>query len=116
MTEDIYRLAWSALLTRIEEKTSWGRNVLKDVMLDCLVNTLDKELPVPGVNAIVDLRGVVTGPAPGNREETCPLCGYASVGGAPHKYCAEQEQAKADHSAAVPNHFQPEQGGETDAL
>ncbi len=37
-TNAVYQRAWARLLERIESKTSWGRNALKDVMLDCLVN------------------------------------------------------------------------------
>lgn len=34
---DIYTKAWAALLIKLEAKTSWGRNELKQLMLECLV-------------------------------------------------------------------------------
>lgn len=34
---NVYQQAWKLLLARIEEKTSWGRNDLKNLMLECLV-------------------------------------------------------------------------------
>ncbi len=37
-----YQDAWCRLLMEIASKTSWGRNALRDMMLECLVN------PVPG--------------------------------------------------------------------
>ena len=46
-TNAVYQRAWARLLERIESKTSWGRNALKDVMLDCLVNATDTFLVLP---------------------------------------------------------------------
>lgn len=37
----MYQKAWANLLLRIEEKTSWGRNDLKQLMLECLILTKD---------------------------------------------------------------------------
>lgn len=34
---DVYQRAWASLLKRIEAKTSWGRNELKEAMLEALV-------------------------------------------------------------------------------
>ncbi len=34
---DVYQMAWASLLKRIEAKTSWGRNELKQEMLEALV-------------------------------------------------------------------------------
>lgn len=34
---DVYQRAWASLLKRIEAKTSWGRNELKQQMLEALV-------------------------------------------------------------------------------
>lgn len=31
-----YQMAWQTLLKRIDTKSSWGKNLLKDLMLDCL--------------------------------------------------------------------------------
>jgi len=36
--EDIYKKAWELLLLNIEFKTTWGRNELKQLMLECLIN------------------------------------------------------------------------------
>lgn len=33
-----YQMAWQTLLSRIDQKSSWGKNLLKDLMLDCLTN------------------------------------------------------------------------------
>lgn len=43
MAEDIYQKAWSRLLKEIESKTGWGKNDLKNLMLDCLINPYKKE-------------------------------------------------------------------------
>lgn len=45
---DVYQRAWASLLQRIEAKTSWGRNELKQQMLEALVEAgetsyLDKD-------------------------------------------------------------------------
>lgn len=37
MPDDLYHRAWLALLRRIEAKTTWGRNELKELMLACIV-------------------------------------------------------------------------------
>jgi len=37
MYEHVYPRAWALLLARIEAKTSWGRNELKEMMLASLV-------------------------------------------------------------------------------
>ena len=34
--EEIYKKAWQELLKRIEQKTSWGKTELKQLMLECL--------------------------------------------------------------------------------
>ena len=34
---DIYVKAWKLLIQRIDSKTGWGKNELKQLMLDCLV-------------------------------------------------------------------------------
>jgi len=36
--EDVYRKAWELLLSKIENKTGWGKNELKQLMLECLIN------------------------------------------------------------------------------
>ena len=33
----MYQRAWKLVLKRLEEKTSWGRVELKQMMLECLV-------------------------------------------------------------------------------
>jgi hypothetical protein len=33
----MYRKAWELLLKNIEKKTSWGRNEIKQEMLECLI-------------------------------------------------------------------------------
>ena len=38
---DVYQRAWASLLQRIETKTSWGRNELKDTMLGALMDAAD---------------------------------------------------------------------------
>jgi hypothetical protein len=38
-----YQKAWELLLKRIEEKTSWGNEQLKQVMLECLIQAGSKE-------------------------------------------------------------------------
>ena len=35
---NVYCTAWKLLLIKIEVKTSWGKNELKQLMLECLVN------------------------------------------------------------------------------
>ena len=46
---DIYQKAWQRLLKEIQQgKTSWGKNELQQLMLDCLVNPIkpaEPELP-----------------------------------------------------------------------
>jgi len=39
---DIYKSAWVRLLKEIDKKTSWGKNELKRLMLECLTDP-DKE-------------------------------------------------------------------------
>jgi hypothetical protein len=41
--EAVYQKAWELLLKRIEEKTSWGNEQLKQVMLECLIQAGSKE-------------------------------------------------------------------------
>jgi hypothetical protein len=38
-----YQKAWELLLKRIDEKTSWGNEQFKQVMLECLVQAGSKE-------------------------------------------------------------------------
>ena len=38
-----YQKAWELLLKRIEEKTSWGNEQLKQVMLECLIQAGSKQ-------------------------------------------------------------------------
>jgi hypothetical protein len=40
--EGVYQLAWLLLKGRIEQKTSWGRNELADIMKDCLLKAYDE--------------------------------------------------------------------------
>lgn len=39
----IYRSAWKLLLQRLESKTSWGKEELKRLMLQCFVDAGDSE-------------------------------------------------------------------------
>jgi len=59
LNDGTYQAAWKTLLTRISEKTSWGKNLLRDVMLDCLTNPDPAEHPTPNtpnsVDGMVDL-------------------------------------------------------------
>jgi hypothetical protein len=41
--EIVYQKAWELLLKRIEEKTSWGKEQLKQVVLECLIQAGRKE-------------------------------------------------------------------------
>lgn len=34
----IYQKAWKLLLERIERKTGWGKNELKQMMIECLID------------------------------------------------------------------------------
>ena len=45
---DVYQRAWASLLRRIEAKTSWGRNELKQQMLEALVEAK------PGIRGMPD--------------------------------------------------------------
>ena len=45
LDDGTYQAAWKTLLTRIGEKTSWGKNLLRDVMLDVLTNPDPSEYP-----------------------------------------------------------------------
>jgi len=45
LDDGTYQAAWKTLLIRISEKTSWGKNLLRDVMLDCLTNPDPAEHP-----------------------------------------------------------------------
>ena len=38
ITVDIYVKAWKLLLERIEKKTGWGKNELKQLMIECLLD------------------------------------------------------------------------------
>ncbi len=38
-----YQKAWELLLKRIEEATSWGKEQLKQVMLECLIQAGSKD-------------------------------------------------------------------------
>jgi thioredoxin-like negative regulator of GroEL len=38
-----YQKAWELLLKRIEETTSWGKEQLKQVMLECLIQAGSKD-------------------------------------------------------------------------
>lgn len=42
---DPYRNAWILLRKRIDAKTSWGRNELKSLMLECLTDDEDAGRP-----------------------------------------------------------------------
>ena len=33
-----YQKAWQRFIKELEKKTSWGRNELKDLMIECLSN------------------------------------------------------------------------------
>jgi len=35
--ENIYLVAWEILYKRLEEKTGWGREEIKKLMLECLI-------------------------------------------------------------------------------
>lgn len=39
MEMNLYQVAWQRLLERIEQKTSWGKTELKNLMLECLVDS-----------------------------------------------------------------------------
>ena len=45
---DVYQRAWASLLKRIEAKTSWGRNELKNEMLGALVDADPREEAMAG--------------------------------------------------------------------
>ena len=36
--EEVYKAAWAKLTSTLPEKTSWGRNALKDLMQACLID------------------------------------------------------------------------------
>jgi CRISPR/Cas system Type II protein with McrA/HNH and RuvC-like nuclease domain len=36
--QQFYKIAWQLLLKRIENKTTWGKNELKQLMLECLID------------------------------------------------------------------------------
>ncbi len=38
MTENIYLKAWKLLMVKLEQKTSWGKEELKKLMLQCLLD------------------------------------------------------------------------------
>ena len=73
---DVYQRAWASLLQRIEGKTSWGRNELKQQMLEALVEGQDSS-------------PVLTGTA-----VDCQLCSQplgAERGQQVHAECANKE-------------------------
>ncbi len=56
LDDGTYQAAWKTLLTRIGEKTSWGKNLLRDVMLDVLTNPDPAEYPTGhSMDGVVDL-------------------------------------------------------------
>ncbi len=42
MAMSIYQKAWKLLLPRIEQKTGWGKEELKKLMLQCLIYAGEK--------------------------------------------------------------------------
>lgn len=41
---DVYQKAWIRLTKEIETKTGWGKQMLKDLMIECLINPDKQEL------------------------------------------------------------------------
>ena len=41
---EIYLKAWKLLLARLDSKTGWGKEEIKKLMLQCLLDAGDKEL------------------------------------------------------------------------
>lgn len=80
---DVYQRAWASLLGRIEAKTSWGRNELKQAMLEALVEA--------GETVYLDKDGNPTQFGP-----TCRRCGSST-----HTDCVGK-QAMADRDFRTP--------------
>jgi hypothetical protein len=40
---NIYQKAWKLLLERLDQKTSWGKEELKKLMLKCLIDAGEEE-------------------------------------------------------------------------
>ena len=43
MPKNLYLIAWKLLLERLEQKTGWGKEEIKKLMLKCLLDAGDAE-------------------------------------------------------------------------
>jgi len=59
LDDGTYQAAWKTLLTRVGEKTSWGKNLLRDLMLDVLTNPDSAEYPNSGLTVEEVEKGAV---------------------------------------------------------
>jgi len=50
---NVYQRAWKLLLTRLEQKTGWGKEELKKLMLQCLLDAGDEDDQVSNSNTIL---------------------------------------------------------------
>ena len=44
MSKNIYLVAWKLLLGRLEQKTGWGKEEIKKLMLKCLLDAGEEEV------------------------------------------------------------------------
>lgn len=44
MSKNIYLVAWKLLLERLEQKTGWGKEEIKKLMLKCLLDAGEEEV------------------------------------------------------------------------
>ena len=94
---DVYQRAWASLLKRIEAKTSWGRNELKQQMLEALTEGIAETVYTDKYGNPMQFPAIDTGEfhygvGPTDEEPICPYCKSPSEGGYPHISCNERAQ------------------------